>query len=101
MFSNIGEKIKKLAAIICWIGIICSLILGIVVEVAPNSILYNYRVNVNGTTVASSNSIVAQVITGVLVFVIGSLASWISSFVLYGFGELVSNSKKIADSLKK
>ena len=101
MFSNIGEKIKKLAAIICWIGIICSLILGIVVVVAPNSILYNYRVNVNGTTVASSNSIVAQVITGVLVFVIGSLASWISSFVLYGFGELVSNSKKIADSLKK
>jgi len=103
MFSNIGEKIKKLAAIICWIGIICSLILGIVVVVAPNSINYNYnyRVNVNGTTVASSNNVAAQVVTGVILFVIGSLASWIGSFLLYGFGELVSNSKKIADSLKK
>ncbi len=101
MFTNIGEKIKKLAVIICWIGIICSLILGIVIVVAPNSILYNYRVNVNGTTVVSSSNTVALVITGVLLFVIGSLASWIGSFVLYGFGELVSNSKKIADSLNK
>jgi len=103
MFNNIGEKIKKLAVVVCWIGIIGSLILGILVVAAPNSINYNYnyKVNVNGNTVASSSNIAAQVITGVIVFVIGSLASWISSFFLYGFGELVSNSKKIADSLKK
>jgi len=99
MFSNIGEKIKKLAVIICWIGIICSLVLGVVVVVAPNSIRYN--LNDNGSTIASSGNIAAQVISGVIVFVIGSLSSWIGSFFLYGFGELVSNSKKIADSLNK
>ena len=99
MFSNIGEKIKKLAMIICWIGIIFSLILGVVVVVAPSSI--RYHLNVNGNTVASNSNIAAQVISGVLVFVIGSLASWISSFVVYGFGELISNSKKIADALEK
>jgi Na+-driven multidrug efflux pump len=100
MFSNIGEKIKKLAIVVCWIGIIFSLVLGIVVVVAPNSIAH-YSFNVNGNTVASSSNIAAQVITGVIVFVLGSLGSWISSFFLYGFGELVSNSKKIADSLRK
>lgn len=101
MFSNIGEKIKKLAIVICWIGIVLSLIFGIVVVVAPNSLNYYYNVDVNGSTVASSNNITAQVISGILVFVIGSLISWVSSFVLYGFGELVTNSKKISDSLNR
>lgn len=33
---------------------------------------------------------------GLAVIIIGSLLSWVSSFVLYGFGELVVNSAIIA-----
>jgi hypothetical protein len=39
------------------------------------------------------------VISGILTIVLGSLAAWISSFLLYGFGELVENSSRIADQL--
>lgn len=33
---------------------------------------------------------------GILTMVLGSLLSWVSSFVLYGFGEIVENSALIA-----
>lgn len=63
MFENIGNKIKKLADAICWIGMIASLIIGL--------------------------SFVDSLEAGFGTIVIGSLVSWIGSFSLYGFGELV------------
>lgn len=36
------------------------------------------------------------ILLGLLIIALGSLLSWVSSFVLYGFGELVSNSAIIA-----
>lgn len=70
MFDNIGKKIKGLATIICWIGIVASIFGGFGVWVAfsngPGGLLF------------------FLVIAGV-----GSLFSWIGSFVLYGFGELI------------
>lgn len=67
MFDNIGGKIKATAKVFCWITIIASLILGILM-------LYG---NAFG---------------GVVFIIIGPLFAWIGSFVLYGFGELVENS---------
>lgn len=67
MFDNIGGKIKATAKVFCWIAIIASLILGILV-------LY-------GNT-----------LVGVVFIIMGPLFAWIGSFVLYGFGELVENS---------
>ncbi len=68
MFDNIGGKIKKLAKFICIVGIIISIITGIVM--------------------ISSNMAGA----GFLTMIVGALMSWVGTFVLYGFGELVENS---------
>lgn len=70
MFDNIGSKIKALAKVVCWIGIIFSIIAGIMM--------------------ATTGS--AGVLAGVMTIVIGAVCSWVGSFVLYGFGEMVENS---------
>ena len=67
MFDNIGSKIKELAKIVCWIGIAVSVIIGI-------ALLWT------------------DGLAGILTAVFGSLFSWVGSFVLYGFGQLVENS---------
>lgn len=74
MFDNVGSKIKGLASFFCWGGIIASIIGGIILIGLDEDLIF----------------------AGIAVIVIGSLLSWISSFVLYGFGELVENSAIIA-----
>ncbi len=78
IFENIGKKIKILAQAVCWIGIIISVIYCMVI--------------------ISSNNDAA--IVGLLVIVFGALTSWVSSFVLYGFGEIIEKLTVIADSKK-
>lgn len=75
MFNNIGGKIKKLAEITCLLGILASIAGGIIILIA-----------------APTRSGIAILLAAIAAIVLGSLASWISSFVLYGFGELVENS---------
>ena len=77
MFTNIGGKIKTTAAVCCWIVIIAFVISGIAMM---------------------ANDMVAE---GLIVIVAGSLSGWISSFVLYGFGELIENSSIIANLMAK
>ncbi len=86
MFNNIGDKIKKLAMVSTILGIIISVIYGIVLMASDNDLIF----------------------VGLLVIVLGSLLFWIGSFTLYGFGEMInqleysnSNSKKIYDLLNK
>lgn len=85
MFNNIGGKIKVLAQVACWVGIICSVIFGFIYGHEADSFLI-----------------------GLLIIVLGSLTAWTSSFALYGFGEMInqleclnSNSKRIFDLLKE
>lgn len=73
MFDNIGGKIKTLTRVVCWIGIAASAIGGVVCMVDD------------------------EVLLGLAVIVGGALASWVGSFVLYGFGELVENVMVIAE----
>ena len=80
MFSNIGGKIKKLAKVICWIGIAFSLIGGIA--------------SISQTTDQS-------VLIGIITIVVGSLVSWISSFFTYGFGQLIENTDEIRKNTAK
>ena len=77
MFSNIGKKIKELAQVFCWIGIIASLISGIVVISIDDD----------------------HALAGIMIIVIGALLSWISSFTLYGFGELIDQTQEINKKL--
>lgn len=77
MFDNIGGKIKSVAKSIAWTGIIAFVGYGI-------ALLF-----------------LGAVIDGVLFAVIGALASWVGSFALYGFGELIENSTSINHNLEK
>lgn len=82
MFDDIAGKIKALAKVTCGLGIAAS-IMGAFALWAQSS-------PYNSTTSA-----------GVLVLVLGSLASWIGSFFTYGFGQLIENTNTIhSDNLK-
>lgn len=79
MFENIGNKIKALAQIITWMGIISSIVSGILLIVNNNDMIF----------------------LGIVIIVVGSLGAWISSFLLYGFGQLVENSDKLLQLQQK
>ena len=76
MFDDIGGKIKKLAVVVTVVGIAVSVILGIV-------------------------TMKESFFTGLLIACLGGLASWVGSFVLYGFGELIDNTAGIAVTTRK
>lgn len=78
MFKNIGGKIKFLAVCACACGIVFSIIYGIY-------IMKMFR---------DSHEF------GLLIIIFGSLLSWLGSFVLYGFGQLVENSDTSVEMLK-
>ena len=77
MFDNIGGKIKTLAKVLCWIGIVGSVIAAI-----------GFFTSGNG-------------ITGWSMLIAGSLGSWISSFTLFGGGEITENSATQTQLLTK
>jgi len=85
MFNNIGGKIKTLAKVICWFGIIASVILGIIMITARSG----YR-----------SDPYFQVVYGILIIVVGCLISWIGSFFTYGFGQLIENSDYIRNNMQ-
>ena len=78
MFDNIGGKIKFLAQISTIIGIIGYLILGLII----------------------CNTDEDFILIGVLIIFIGAILSWVSSFLLYGFGELIENSSVLVKHIK-
>lgn len=73
MFSNIGSKIQGLAKFTAWLGIILSIIFGLIFMSLGSA-----------TEIGGFASVM-----GFLIIILGSLSSWISSWVLYGFGELI------------
>ncbi len=77
MFDNIGEKIKVLAKVLFWIGVLGSFVL---------AFYYLYMFSGYGGA--------AIIIFAVTAFA-GGLISWISTIFLYGFGQLVENSDKL------
>ena len=86
MYSNIGKKIQGLAKIFAILGIItCVVIGGLIIQSAEGA----YRYDEIGLTV------------GIVVIALGSILSWIFSFVLYGFGRLVENSDIIARQYRR
>ena len=76
MFDNIGGKIKLLAKILCWVGIVGSIFIGI------------FLPGVGGG------------VEGFLIAVICSLISWVSQFFIYGFGELIERTAENAENTK-
>jgi hypothetical protein len=73
MYDNIGDKIKLLAKILFALGAIAAIITGIV-------LIYHEETR--------------QIAW--IVIVAGPLISWASSWLVYGFGELIDNTNSIA-----
>lgn len=67
MFDNIGEKLKGLATVECLVGIVGSVISGLVM-------CFN-----------------DMILTGLLTAGLGSLAAWIASWMTYAIGEIAVN----------
>ena len=78
MFDNIGRKIKNLAELVTWLGIIGSVLVGFVVCCIDEH----------------------MILPGLLIMVFGSIASWLSSFLLYAFGQQVESTENIEKMLK-
>lgn len=85
MFDNIGGKIKTVAATIAWLGIIGSIIIGIIIIAEANASYYPSA---------------TETLSGWLVIIVGSLSSWVSSFTLYGFGQLIENTDAISSEME-
>lgn len=74
MFDNIGGKIKTLAVIVCILGIIASVIAAV--------------------SLWSQNSRYLETgWLGVITLVAGCLGSWVGSFFMYGFGQLIESTE--------
>ena len=69
MYDNLGEKIMGLAKACFWIEAIATIIAGIAIFAETNK----------GWSL--------------LLLLVGPLAAWVSSWLLYGFGELISSQK--------
>ncbi len=74
MYDNIGGKIKVLAKVIAIVEAIAAVIIGIVI-IVPDDVM---------------------IPAGLLVMLAGALIAWVSSWLLYGFGELIDKTCDIA-----
>ncbi len=83
MYRNIGKKIQAIAKVYAWLGIIFSVICALVM--------------IFGQTSGVQMGITGRIVMGIFIAVAGSVVSWISSWLVYGFGELIENTKKIAE----
>ena len=82
MYKNIGLKIKSLA-------------MGIAIFMAILDFLYGIIL------IAESQGDIVWVLVGVLVMLIGPVITWISSWMLYGFGELIDKAAAIERNTRK
>lgn len=72
MFDNIGDNLKGAAYFLCTVGIISSLITGMIIIITEK-----------------------EVLIGILTIVLGALFSWISSCITYAIGEIAENTAQI------
>lgn len=88
MYRNIGGKIKGLARVLCTIGIIFSVLIAILLC---------------GLGIASGEETAAIVciIGGVIYILLGILMAWLSTIMLYAFGQQVEMQEKSAVLLEK
>ena len=88
MFDNIGKKIKKLAEILAIAGMIISIFLGLFYIISYAE-LDKYAQSDNG----------GILVEGIIWLIVGPIASWISGFFAYGFGELIDTTQDIKKTL--
>ena len=73
-YENIGNKIKSLAMTLFFVEAIAEIVTGFALMIADEDLIFY----------------------GFLIIVIGPIVAWVSSWLLYGFGQLIENSDIIA-----
>lgn len=81
MYKNIGKKIKVLAYVLCIIGIVAGILLGI-------SMIVNY-------TYYEDDAIATGVLLGIVSATLIGVISWVGSFSLYGYGQHIEDTQAI------
>ncbi|WP_294362340.1 SHOCT domain-containing protein [uncultured Clostridium sp.] len=82
MFENIGGKIKTLAKVLCWVGIILSVLIAMILFIEAKEGSYK------------TEDLYMKL--GCIYLIFGPLVSWVSSFFIYGFGELIDRTTEIS-----
>lgn len=75
LFGNVGQKIKSVTKVLCWIGIIACVIVALA--------LFGSNSYYNPT-----------ILPGFICLIVGPLLCWIGSLTTYAFGELVDKTKE-------
>ena len=73
MYDNVGAKIKTLAKVMAIVGAIASVVAGLAVIAFDGDYF----------------------LIGVIITVVGAVMAWLSSLMLYGFGELIDKASEI------
>ena len=76
MYDNIGGKIKGLAIAAAILGSFSSMISGAIIAISSEESL----------------------LIGVLMIITGPIIAWISSWLLFGFGQLIENSEILVEN---
>ena len=104
MYNNIGKKIKGLAITVC----ILSILFCVGMAFYQVKLVDTYQQTVKPSSFESDDAYISAInkikeaacIKVILWLVLGPIVSWASSFVLYGFGELVEKSSEISTDIK-
>lgn len=86
MYSNIGGKIKGLAIATFIVEAILAVLSGAVCVIGSFIAMIDWF----------SEEYILMMLIGLAIIVIGPIIAWISSWLLYGFGELISKTTEIA-----
>ena len=86
MFNNIGRKIKVFAIVSFILGIIASIVFGIICIVLGNQISSNSY----GAEKEAGTELVTY---GITFLITGCIGSWLGSLTTYGFGELIEQNQ--------
>ncbi len=85
MYDNIGGKLKTVAQVGAALGVIASIILGIV----------------NGRTLFLTDNPVGGFLLGLLIAGGGSFLSWLGSLLMYGVGEIAENTEYMTSKISR
>ena len=96
MYNNVGNKIMGLAQVLCWLGIIASIAMGVLLITIPDAMVLDFTYRMRLRLPFSVTEV--PVIAGIVVMVVGSLISWLSSWLLFGFGQMVRDAHIIANN---
>lgn len=80
MYKNAGKSIKAYADVIATIGIVLSVIYGIVIF----------------AIMATTGAWLIGFLFGVLVSILGCVAAWVGGLLLYAYGEITESVKRMA-----